>query len=61
MKLYHIVGLRDVTEEAGEEFRKLAAEENPSEEILQIRDGYTNPFIVASIIRCKARCLDEKD
>ena len=61
MKLYHIIGLRDVSEEHGEEFKKLIDDKDRPEEINQIVKGYTNPLILANIINCRTKCLNEKE
>jgi hypothetical protein len=61
MKLYHIIGLRDISKECGDEFQKLLNNENKPEEIDQICNGYTNPLIVANIINCRTKCLSEKE
>ena len=61
MKLYHIIGLRDVKDECGVEFKKLIEDPKRPEEINQIVKGYTNPLILANIINCRTKCLNEKE
>ena len=59
MELYEIIGLRGIKEEAKEEFFKLAKINNPPNEIVEIRNGYSNPLTVAKIVNARLRCYFE--
>jgi hypothetical protein len=54
-EIYKVIGLRDVCKsDKFDEFIK-----NNSPEANEIKNGYTNPLIVANIIRCRAKCLED--
>jgi hypothetical protein len=56
-ELYKIVGLRDIDSNVREDFMKFIESDSPEAE--QIRNGYTNPLIVANILRCRVKCLED--
>jgi len=56
-EVYKIIGLRDIDDDINKEFHNYIKE--GSLEAQQIRDGYTNPLIVANILKCRMRCLEE--
>jgi hypothetical protein len=56
-ELYKIIGLRDIDKDIKKEFRNFA--DKDSIEAQQIKNGYTNPLIVANIIQCRLKCLEE--
>ena len=56
-EVYRIIGLRDIKEELLPEFKKLS--EEGSIEANQIRHGYTNPLVLANVLKFRAKCLEE--
>ena len=58
-ELYKIIGLRDVDPKIREEFMELINTDSP--EAVQIKKGYSNPLIVANIIKCRIKCLEDSE
>jgi len=55
MERYNIIGLR---EQYPKELDKLL--DDDCAEAKEINKGYSNPLIVANIIKCRIKCLEEK-
>jgi hypothetical protein len=56
-KIYEIIGLRDINENIKKEVIDFI--DKGSLEAQQIKNGYTNPLIVANILKCRIKCLEE--
>jgi len=56
-EIYKIIGLRE-TDEMNKEFNEYLKSGSPESE--QIVNGYTNPLVVANIVRCRVKCLIDR-
>jgi hypothetical protein len=56
-EIYKIIGLRDIDENIKKEFYDFIKKD--SLEAQQIKDCYNNPLIVANILKCRIKCLEE--
>ena len=54
MEIYKILGMRENNKE---EFHKLVAEGNA--EAKEISNGYSNPIVVANVLKCRVKCLED--
>jgi hypothetical protein len=57
LKMYQIIGLR---EEHQDELKKIINNDNIPE-MYEIRNGYSNPLILSNILKCRIKCLADKE